>query len=426
MADPITREQVERLIACLRDHPNKRADHVMAGMLGMDHMVHTPDYVREAVQPNWHPTCDMLASLTRWRDELAAAAPVRRVARWDADLDAYALTPIHDDGALMTHAVEDAATARDWGYKIEGGPEPIQAPKFDAASARALVMACNKPEPIQPAEASPERLRERRDALGLSRRQAAALMKSWTPGDVHECETCGNMHPVSREHYAAALSAEEARRATVAATLAWLGGAGGPSPAGHTALPGYVAWETAPDTGEANRVWAAQLRASIGQSEPERPAPRFKVGDPKPLPSDPAYQGYGMEDYRSDLEQWHCETGTPIVNLLVCGGCGNDYADTDADPQHPKRCPRCRAPEVVDVPQLETWHACLVRLATEAQTAGKACAEAEAAFTMADAERERTRLARAAARDACHAARTALTVATTARAIIDAQQGGAS
>lgn len=79
------------------------------------------------------------------------------------------------------------------------------------------------------------------------------------------------------------------------------------------------------------------------------------------------------------------------------------------------------AHEVVDVPP-EPWHARLVRLAQVAQDTSKACAEAEAAFKVADAERERTRLVRAAAREACHAARKALTEATTARAILDAQQ----
>ena len=78
------------------------------------------------------------------------------------------------------------------------------------------------------------------------------------------------------------------------------------------------------------------------------------------------------------------------------------------------------------VPQPEPWYARLVRLAQEAQSAGQACAEAEAAFKVADAEREKVRLARAAARDACHAARKALTEATTARAIVEAAQRPAS
>ena len=80
------------------------------------------------------------------------------------------------------------------------------------------------------------------------------------------------------------------------------------------------------------------------------------------------------------------------------------------------------APEVVDVPQPEPWHARLVRLAQEAQDASRACADAEAAFTKADAERETARKARAAAREACHVKRQALTAATTAAAIVEAAQ----
>lgn len=87
----------------------------------------------------------------RWRDELAAAETVRRVARWDAELEAYALTPIHDDGALMTHAVEDAAKARDWGYEIEGGPEPERDWKsdrevVDVPQPRIVVKRCDEVE----------------------------------------------------------------------------------------------------------------------------------------------------------------------------------------------------------------------------------------------------------------------------------------
>ncbi len=102
------------------------------------------------------------------------------------------------------------------------------------------------------------------------------------------------------------------------------------------------------------------------------------------------------------------------------------YADSPAWDDWPMPKPE-RAPEVVDVPQPETWHARLVRLATEAQAASKACAAAEAAFTRADAERETARKERAAAREVCHAKRQALTEATAAAAIIrDAQTGGAS
>ena len=110
---PITREQVERAIAKPRNIDYRE---LPPGWREL-----APDYVIAAeAADDWDAEH---AALTRWRDELTAAEPVRRVARWDAELEAYALTPIHDDGALMTHAVEDAAKARDWGYEIEGGPE---------------------------------------------------------------------------------------------------------------------------------------------------------------------------------------------------------------------------------------------------------------------------------------------------------------
>ena len=273
----------------------------------------TAEQVARAIKCVEHATGEpeLVAALTRWHAELAAAEPVRRVARWDADLDAYALTPIHDDGALMTHAVEDAAQAIAWGYEIEGGPEPID-------------------------DSSPERLRERREALGLSRRSMADMVPHtsicmdkyathWHPEDVRRCEEVPDAPAIYAQHrarYAAALSAAEAERA---------------AKLDHLAYADSPAWDDGPM--------------------------------PKPE----------------------------------------------------------RAPEVVDVPQPETWHARLVRLATEAQAAGKACAEAEAAFTQADADREKARLARAAAREMCHAKRQALTEATAAEFIIrDAPPGGAS
>lgn len=98
------------------------------------------------------------------------------------------------------------------------------------------------------------------------------------------------------------------------------------------------------------------------------------------------------------------------------------YTDSPAFDEPAYSTLRQPAPEVVDVPQPEPWHARLVRLAREAQAAGKACAEAEAAFAEADLVREKTRLIRAAAREACHAARKALTAATTAAAIVEAAE----
>ena len=192
----------------------------------------------------------------------------------------------------------DTRRVREVTYTIEGGPEPID-------------------------DSIPERLRERREALGLSVTQAATAVTAlgygeWDETSIHYCESPRALLTVRQldlDRYAAALSAEEARRAKMAAER------------------------------DAHAV------------------PRL------------------------------------------------DWLEPASPPAH----------EVVDVPP-EPWHARLVRLAQVAQDTSKACAEAEAAFKVADAERERTRLVRAAAREACHAARKALTAATTARAIIDAQQ----
>ncbi len=117
--------------------------------------------------------------------------------------------------------------------------------------------------------------------------------------------------------------------------------------------------------------------------------------------------------YAAALSAAEAERAAPALDPLA-------YADSPAWDEPPVRKP---APEVVDVPQPEPWHARLVRLAQEAQDASRACADAEAAFTKADAERETARKARAAAREVCHVKRRALTEATTAAAIIrDAQQ----
>jgi len=188
---PITREQVERAIerAQVADLYG-----VTLGALGLERHMDAPEYVRHAwANREVAGYAPLTAALTRWRDELAAAEPVRRVARWDADLDAYALTPIHDDGALMTHAVEDAAQAIAWGYEIEGGPEPID-------------------------DSSPERLRERREALGWTTAYAGHWVPWFDHTDVERAES-GRGIPGFVSRYAAALSAAEAERMT--AVGAW-------------------------------------------------------------------------------------------------------------------------------------------------------------------------------------------------------------
>lgn len=128
---PITREQVERAIDAAYDC-NAQGVNAALGAFWYER-----EDIPADVRDGWRQVgyLGLRIALTRWRDELAAAEPARRVARWDAELEAYALTPIHDDGALMTHAVEDAAKARDWGYEIEGGPEPVRDWKSDRAIA---------------------------------------------------------------------------------------------------------------------------------------------------------------------------------------------------------------------------------------------------------------------------------------------------
>lgn len=307
---PITREQVERAIAgCQRESLQAVAD----ALGGSWWVKHAPQDVRDA----WHGDGSgwgtaqaerLEAALTRWRDELAAAEPARRVARWDAELEAYALTPIHDDGALMTHAVEDAAKARDWGYEIEGGPEPVRDWKSDRA------IAAIWPTP-KPAEDSPERLRERREGIPWTLNEAAAAVSKtpsrliggcvpWQAADVSLCEGksfAGPAYAQCRALYAAALSAEEARLAAEGA----------------------------------DRVIAA-----IG-----RPAPRFKVGDRVTSglggPWKIGRVEWGRLVPEADCDEWvyHHASG----NVSACESVlALAWTPTPASPP---------APEVVDVPQ---------------------------------------------------------------------------
>lgn len=184
---PITREQVERLLVEVQSTTGLATAQVALGILGNGWLSVCPPYVAEFFDVRVTLPEAFRAALARWRDELAAAESVRRVARWDADLEAYTLTPTHDDGALMTHAVEDAAKARAWGYTIEGGPEPID-------------------------DTAPERLRERRERLGWTTAYAGHWVPWFNHTDVERAES-GKGITAFVARYAAALSAEEARRA---------------------------------------------------------------------------------------------------------------------------------------------------------------------------------------------------------------------
>lgn len=358
MADPITREQVERLLADM--HEDHGMWHVIADALGEDWLSAVPMDVRLAWQRGEWGAC--IAALTRWRDELAAAEPVRRVARWDAALGHYVLTPpITSDYRATT----DPYAAIAWGYEIEGGP----------ASA--------------PAEDSPERLRERREALGWSLEEAAEKAR-WHIDDIHALEgvcpvrtgVCGRC-PLARVDYAAALSAEEERlaakaspgltgipcgvrnaeperpaprlkvgdldpvlRETARRTIALLPdlSARPLSGFGFNQLPGVDEWRSGKLT---SAEWADQLGALLGAPAsppapevapaplPERPAPRFKVGDWVRVVSNGAVYQVGEVAIPFGGAYYFRETG----------GAENSWAAPALEPASP------HAPEVVDVPQ---------------------------------------------------------------------------
>ena len=269
----ITREQVERAAKA-------ELSHDVDDILGPLWTTHAPKYVRDAWHRSWRAEIGDTehAALTRWRDELAAAEPVRRVARWDAYALAYAAK--NADGAV--HYYQHADRAKADGYEIEGGPEPV-------------------------ADDSPERLRERRETLGWTLQEAGDQCGATDHG-IEVLERRADKHAGLRARYAAALSAEEARRSAVGA---W-------------AANGGVLHYSPP-------------------AEPERPAPRFKVGDW-------VRHGTGMAwrvDEVRDLGDCYAFYGAlggfiegPEVTLTLTT---RDLAyDEPASPP---------APEVVDVPQ---------------------------------------------------------------------------
>ena len=232
---------------------------------------------------------------------------------------------------------------------------------------------------------------------------------------------------------------EQVERAIVAARVGtvYLSDFLGPGINWSLHAPDYVCrlWISPPRPPQAEHIAAlTRWRDELVAAETPRKAPDDTA--PERLRARREALGWDLAQ-AAEKAGWHMddihalEGVCPVPAGVVCKRCPEARVDYDAAltaeeqrrAQEPAPAP---APEVVDVPQPEPWHARLVRLATEAQAAGKTCAEAEAAFRVADAEREKARLARAAAREVCHVKRRALTEATTARAIVDAQQGGAS
>ncbi len=135
---PITREQVERAIAKPRNIDYRE--------LPLWWREWAPDYVIAAeAADDWDAE---RAALTRWRDELAAAEPVRRVARWDADADHYVLTPPYTHTYAYVGITTKRETAIAWGYEIEGGPEPVRDWRSDRAEgADRVIAAIGRPAP---------------------------------------------------------------------------------------------------------------------------------------------------------------------------------------------------------------------------------------------------------------------------------------
>ena len=238
---PITREQVERAIAKPRNIDYRELP------LGWRELA--PDYVIAAeAADDWDAEH---AALTRWRDELAAAEPVRRVARWDAYALAYAAK--NADGAV--HYYQHADRAKADGYEIEGGPEPKPECCDECGSAPCVNLTegdafCEAGTPAHPIDdTAPERLRERREALGWTTAYAGHWVPWFDHTDVERAES-GKGIPAFVARYAAALSAEEARLAEEERLAC-----------AYRESDGTLVWDDSPPT------------------EPERPAPRFKVGD---------------------------------------------------------------------------------------------------------------------------------------------------
>jgi len=278
---PITREQVERALAKPRNIDYRKLPRGWREL--------APDYVIAAEAAEvWDAEH---AALTRWRDELAAAEREQR--DWLDHVQRL------DEAACALRAAEPVR-------RVARCPEPVRDWKSDRAIAAIW--------PIQPAEDSPERLRERREALVLSRRSMADLVPHtsicmdnvpeyathWHPEDIRRCEEVPDAPAVYAQHrtrYAAALSAEEARRAAVGA---WAAGGG----VLHYSPP----------------------------TEPERPAPRFKVGD-------------WVVDYRGTRGQIERAAWSETQRQWRYVAGPIDYPEAHLEPASPP------APEVVDVPQ---------------------------------------------------------------------------
>lgn len=193
MTDPITREQVERLIVANREAAAGRGSLTpMSDVLGPAWRDVCPAYVVDLCHGGTtvHMWPDFIATLTRWRDELAAAEPVRRVPSCGMCGEPFG------PALSRAHGSESGMCTECWGGA--------------------------------PAEDSPERLRERREALGLERNSRIFSDVAIYEGNIEHVEECPGFNavgvrldccPITRARYAAALSAAEAERAAVHVAL---------------------------------------------------------------------------------------------------------------------------------------------------------------------------------------------------------------
>ena len=263
MTDPITREQVERLIVANREAAAGRGSLTpMSDVLGPAWRDVCPAYVVDLCHGGTtvHMWPDFIATLTRWRDELAAAEPVRRVPSCGMCGEPFG------PALSRAHGSESGMCTECWGGA--------------------------------PAEDSPERLRERREALGWTLADAAAAVRAHDRRFPH-LGAC-HIEAIERPHacgpcnscaaYAAALSAEEARRAKLAA-------------------------------------------------ESERPAPRFKVGD---------WVRDGSRGFRVAEMHWDDSDVVPMWYARAAVGVAEGIAESSLESYAGPASPP--APEVVDVP----------------------------------------------------------------------------
>lgn len=372
----ITREQIDKAIKAAMIGHVYLSDFLGPGI---NWRLHAPDYVcRLWISPPRPPQEEHIAALTRWRDSL----PVSKVARWDAEHLDYELSPPmeweEDWGTRKQYKTHSRNDARAWGYTIEGGPAEDSPEEFAGLvsadvmkRAEANMVAWHAapdsarqeaaqfhPDAIDPvAEDSPERLKARREALGLSLTQAANLpgLEPFTAFDLQMWEAVTKPSCTARA-YAAALSAEERWRAVIAGrrigksinTAAQFGeephdwGDETPEPAPEvvdvpqpdpeiaaiaTCLEALLALD--PVTRK-RAMWylSERLRAEAEREQrpapaPERPEPRYKVGDWVRAPARPrvgVFQIIGVHPryprvfYGGPAYWWHEDALTPALD----------------------------------------------------------------------------------------------------------------